>query len=199
MPIGELFDLEALAALAEKNQRWTFFLTASPLNIDGGASTLANTLAIMWISIASRGSTSRALNISQSYRLKMLLQTCLDDQWCFEILRNVDAHLDAATNPTEKLVKSITYTCRQIRKWKWKTRNPGNQNFLTQVSGTESEFHQSTACARQWLRCSKGWSYHARIRLGPRPALISLGTKCTSNYIYEDFSGSPLSPKQCYH
>ncbi|EXJ80708.1 hypothetical protein A1O3_06992 [Capronia epimyces CBS 606.96] len=47
MPLGELLDLEALAALAEKHQRWTFFMTVSPLNIDGGAATLSNTIAIM--------------------------------------------------------------------------------------------------------------------------------------------------------
>ncbi|KAJ0416434.1 hypothetical protein BJY00DRAFT_316814 [Aspergillus carlsbadensis] len=46
MPIGELFDLERVAAIAEKNQRWTFFLTASPLNIEGGANTLSNTVAV---------------------------------------------------------------------------------------------------------------------------------------------------------
>ncbi|OGE54792.1 hypothetical protein PENARI_c005G10475 [Penicillium arizonense] len=46
MPIGELFDLEALAALAEKNQRWSFFLTVCPLNVRGGVATIANTMAI---------------------------------------------------------------------------------------------------------------------------------------------------------
>ncbi|KAE8331426.1 hypothetical protein BDV39DRAFT_189829 [Aspergillus sergii] len=46
MPIGELFDLEALARIAEKNQRWSFFLTVSPLNIQGGANTLSNTVAV---------------------------------------------------------------------------------------------------------------------------------------------------------
>jgi hypothetical protein len=46
MPIGELFDLERVAAIAEKNQRWTFFLTVSPLNIEGGANTLSNTVAV---------------------------------------------------------------------------------------------------------------------------------------------------------
>jgi hypothetical protein len=46
MPIGELFDLEELSAIAEKNQRWSFFLTGCPLNIKGGAATIANTLAI---------------------------------------------------------------------------------------------------------------------------------------------------------
>ncbi|GAB7356248.1 hypothetical protein MBLNU459_g7062t1 [Dothideomycetes sp. NU459] len=46
MPIGELLDLEALAKVAEKLGRWSFFLTVCPLNIRGGASTLANTLAV---------------------------------------------------------------------------------------------------------------------------------------------------------
>jgi kynurenine formamidase len=46
MPIGELLDLEELARIAEKNQRWSFFLTVCPLRIEGGASTLANTLAV---------------------------------------------------------------------------------------------------------------------------------------------------------
>lgn len=47
MPIGELLDLEALAAVTEKHQRWTFFMTICPLNIEGGAATVANTLAIL--------------------------------------------------------------------------------------------------------------------------------------------------------
>lgn len=46
MPIGELFDLEALAAVAEKEKRWSFFLTYCPLNLEGGAASIANTLAI---------------------------------------------------------------------------------------------------------------------------------------------------------
>jgi len=46
MPIGELFDLEALAKIAEENQRWTFFLTYCPLNFEGGAASTANTMAI---------------------------------------------------------------------------------------------------------------------------------------------------------
>ncbi|KAK4938718.1 hypothetical protein LTR10_020901 [Elasticomyces elasticus] len=47
MMLGELLDLEALAGLAEKHQKWSFFVTICPLNLDGGAATLANTLAIM--------------------------------------------------------------------------------------------------------------------------------------------------------
>ncbi|KAL6231971.1 hypothetical protein BDW75DRAFT_247548 [Aspergillus navahoensis] len=46
MPLGELFDLESLSRIAEKNKRWSFFLTVSPLNIQGGANTLSNAVAI---------------------------------------------------------------------------------------------------------------------------------------------------------
>lgn len=46
MPIGELFDLEALSKLAEENNRWSFLLTVAPLNIEGGANTLSNTVAV---------------------------------------------------------------------------------------------------------------------------------------------------------
>ncbi|KAL3474456.1 hypothetical protein BJX99DRAFT_260388 [Aspergillus californicus] len=46
MPIGELLDLEALAAVAEKNNRWSFFLTVCPVNVQGGVATIANTMAI---------------------------------------------------------------------------------------------------------------------------------------------------------
>ncbi|KAF4556494.1 Hypothetical protein D9617_1g083720 [Elsinoe fawcettii] len=47
MMLGELLDLEALAELCEREKRWTCFLTVVPLNIDGGAATTANTLAVM--------------------------------------------------------------------------------------------------------------------------------------------------------
>jgi len=33
MPIGELFDLEKLAAYCEKNKRYSFFLTSEPCNV----------------------------------------------------------------------------------------------------------------------------------------------------------------------
>ncbi|OQU93643.1 hypothetical protein CLAIMM_00125 [Cladophialophora immunda] len=46
MMLGELLDLEALAKVAEREKRWTFFLTVSPLNLEGGAATIANTLAV---------------------------------------------------------------------------------------------------------------------------------------------------------
>jgi len=46
MPIGEMWDLEALAAECERQQRWTFFLTSSPLNLPGGVASPPNALAI---------------------------------------------------------------------------------------------------------------------------------------------------------
>jgi hypothetical protein len=46
MPIGEMWDLEALAAECEKQQRWTFFLTSAPLNVTGGVASPPNALAI---------------------------------------------------------------------------------------------------------------------------------------------------------
>ena len=42
----ELSDLEALVEIAEKNKRWSFFLTVCPLNVEVGVATLANTLAV---------------------------------------------------------------------------------------------------------------------------------------------------------
>ncbi|KAK1144415.1 hypothetical protein N8T08_005568 [Aspergillus melleus] len=46
MPIGELFDLEALARLCQELQRWTFFVTSVPLNMPGGVSSPPNVMAI---------------------------------------------------------------------------------------------------------------------------------------------------------
>ncbi|RAL09061.1 uncharacterized protein BO97DRAFT_427733 [Aspergillus homomorphus CBS 101889] len=46
MPIGELFDLEALARTCEELQRWTFFVTSAPLNMPGGVSSPPNAMAI---------------------------------------------------------------------------------------------------------------------------------------------------------
>jgi hypothetical protein len=45
-PIGELWDLEELARLCEKHQRWSFFLTSAPLNIEGGVASPNNAMAI---------------------------------------------------------------------------------------------------------------------------------------------------------
>lgn len=35
-PIGEMWDLEALSKVCEKEGRWTFFLTSAPLHVKGG-------------------------------------------------------------------------------------------------------------------------------------------------------------------
>lgn len=36
MPIGELFDLEALAAQCKREKRWSFFVVSEPCNVPGG-------------------------------------------------------------------------------------------------------------------------------------------------------------------
>ncbi|KAL8276419.1 hypothetical protein RQP46_011171 [Phenoliferia psychrophenolica] len=46
MPIGEFFDLERLSELVVEKKRSTFFFTSQPLNILGGAASLANASAI---------------------------------------------------------------------------------------------------------------------------------------------------------
>ncbi|KJR87257.1 uncharacterized protein SPSK_01746 [Sporothrix schenckii 1099-18] len=46
VPVGELFDLEALSRMCAQHQRWTFFVTSSPLNMPGGVSSPPNCLAI---------------------------------------------------------------------------------------------------------------------------------------------------------
>lgn len=46
VPIGEMFDLERLAALCEKLNRWTFFITSSPLNHPRAVSTPPNIMAL---------------------------------------------------------------------------------------------------------------------------------------------------------
>lgn len=46
MPIGELFDLEELAAHCERAGRWEFFLTSEPVNVPGGVASPPNILAI---------------------------------------------------------------------------------------------------------------------------------------------------------
>ncbi|RMJ28804.1 putative cyclase [Aspergillus sp. HF37] len=46
MPIGELFDLEALARTCQELQRWSFFVTSAPLNMPGGVSSPPNAMAI---------------------------------------------------------------------------------------------------------------------------------------------------------
>ncbi|KUJ22187.1 uncharacterized protein LY89DRAFT_768518 [Mollisia scopiformis] len=46
MPIGEVWDLEALAVKCKEVSRWTFFLTSMPLNLKGGVASPANVMAI---------------------------------------------------------------------------------------------------------------------------------------------------------
>lgn len=46
MPIGELWDLEALAAECGAQNRWNFFFTSAPLNLKGGISSTPNALAV---------------------------------------------------------------------------------------------------------------------------------------------------------
>ncbi|OQU94843.1 hypothetical protein CLAIMM_01135 [Cladophialophora immunda] len=45
-PIGELWDLEELAALCKKHNRYTFFLSSSPANVKGGVGSHSNVVAI---------------------------------------------------------------------------------------------------------------------------------------------------------
>ncbi|KAI1648158.1 uncharacterized protein F4817DRAFT_74502 [Daldinia loculata] len=45
-PIGELFDLEKLAAYCEAQQRWSFFVVSEPCNVPGGVASPPNILAI---------------------------------------------------------------------------------------------------------------------------------------------------------
>jgi hypothetical protein len=46
MPIGEMFDLEALAKICKEEGRWTFFVTSTPLNMPGGVSSPPNCMAL---------------------------------------------------------------------------------------------------------------------------------------------------------
>ncbi|RGP78257.1 hypothetical protein FLONG3_3572 [Fusarium longipes] len=46
VPIGEMFDLEALAVQCLKRKRWSFFFVSTPLNSPGGVASLANAMAI---------------------------------------------------------------------------------------------------------------------------------------------------------
>jgi len=46
VPIGEMFDLERLAALCKKLNRWTFFVTSSPLNHPSAVSSPPNCMAL---------------------------------------------------------------------------------------------------------------------------------------------------------
>lgn len=46
MPIGELWDLEALGVRCGQEKRWTFLLTSSPANVPGGVGSPPNALAL---------------------------------------------------------------------------------------------------------------------------------------------------------
>ncbi|KAL2864086.1 uncharacterized protein BJX67DRAFT_384087 [Aspergillus lucknowensis] len=46
-PLGELFDLEALAAVCARTQRWSFFFTSSPLHYMGAVASPPNAIAIL--------------------------------------------------------------------------------------------------------------------------------------------------------
>lgn len=46
MPLGEMFDLENLAKVCKEKARWTFFVTSSPANCEGGVSSHGNALAV---------------------------------------------------------------------------------------------------------------------------------------------------------
>ncbi|KZP01016.1 hypothetical protein CALVIDRAFT_220892 [Calocera viscosa TUFC12733] len=45
--IGELFNLEELAALCEQEGRWSFFFTSAPLNVPGGVASSPNAIVIL--------------------------------------------------------------------------------------------------------------------------------------------------------
>jgi hypothetical protein len=45
MLIGELWDLEAPSAMSERLERWTFFLTTTPMNVPGGVASPPSALA----------------------------------------------------------------------------------------------------------------------------------------------------------
>ena len=46
MPLGEMFDLEALSQNCKEKGRWTFFVTSCPSNCTGGVSSHGNAMAI---------------------------------------------------------------------------------------------------------------------------------------------------------
>ncbi|KAG9680758.1 hypothetical protein KCU85_g5413, partial [Aureobasidium melanogenum] len=46
MPLGEMLDLEKLSQTCREKNRWTFFFTAAPANVQGGVSTHVNGTAI---------------------------------------------------------------------------------------------------------------------------------------------------------
>jgi len=46
MPIGEIWDVDGLAELCEKHNRYEFFMTSSPSNVQGGVGSVPNAMAI---------------------------------------------------------------------------------------------------------------------------------------------------------
>lgn len=46
MPLGEMLDLEKLAAKAKELKRYTFFFSSTPANVHGGVSSHVNGQAI---------------------------------------------------------------------------------------------------------------------------------------------------------
>ncbi|ERS99300.1 uncharacterized protein SPSK_04418 [Sporothrix schenckii 1099-18] len=46
VPIGEMFDLEALARKCAERQRWSFFVSSVPLKVPGGVASPPNAIAI---------------------------------------------------------------------------------------------------------------------------------------------------------
>ncbi|KAI9152265.1 hypothetical protein HJFPF1_09494 [Paramyrothecium foliicola] len=46
VPIGEMFDLEALAEQCLQKKRWSFMFMSTPFNMPGGIASLANALAV---------------------------------------------------------------------------------------------------------------------------------------------------------
>jgi hypothetical protein len=46
VPIGEMFDLEALRTQCVAHDRWTFFFASVPLRVPGGVASPPNAIAI---------------------------------------------------------------------------------------------------------------------------------------------------------
>jgi kynurenine formamidase len=46
MPIGEMFDLEALSEKCKETGRWSFFMCSVPLKVPGGVASPSNAVAI---------------------------------------------------------------------------------------------------------------------------------------------------------
>ncbi|KIX01613.1 uncharacterized protein Z518_09339 [Rhinocladiella mackenziei CBS 650.93] len=47
MPVGEMFDLDELAAVCQKLKKWSFFFTSAPLNFPGGVASPPNAICIL--------------------------------------------------------------------------------------------------------------------------------------------------------